>query len=199
MKQVVVIHGGDTYDTYEAYLASLKNFTVENIDFFRPHPSWKSGLQDALGTAYEVLTPRMPNSNNARYEEWKLWFEKLVPFLDGGVILIGHSLGASFLVRYLAENEFSKTIAATLLVAAPHTIDGDHPLGEFTAPASLSLLEQQGGKLFLYHSKDDKIVSFSELAKFEASLPSATVRVFTDRGHFNQETFPELVADIKSV
>jgi hypothetical protein len=29
-------------------------------------------------------------------------------------------------------------------------------------------------------------------------LPEATVKTFEDRGHFNQETFPEIVEDIEA-
>ncbi len=39
----------------------------------------------------------------------------------------------------------------------------------------------------------------SELAKYQAALPAATARTFSDRGHFNQPAFPELVADIKNL
>jgi hypothetical protein len=50
----------------------------------------------------------MPNPMNARYNEWKILFKKIVLLLDDNVILIGHSLGAIFLVKYLSENKFPK-------------------------------------------------------------------------------------------
>lgn len=198
MQQVVVIHGGNSFATYEGYLSYLKNKEIEDPDYFKRKHGWKISLQDVLGSSYEVFSPIMPNSNNARYEEWKIWFEKLVPFLTDNVVLIGHSLGASFLVRYLAENEFSVHIRATLLVAGAYSVDMDDMTSEFAAPKSFELLEKQGGSIFLYQSKDDPVVPFSELAKYQAALPHATARIFTDREHFNQDTFPELIADIKS-
>ncbi|OGG73069.1 hypothetical protein A3A38_01830 [Candidatus Kaiserbacteria bacterium RIFCSPLOWO2_01_FULL_53_17] len=199
-QQVVVIHGGDSFPAYDAYLSYLKNFKVDSIDSFRPKKDWKTSLPETLGGEYDVLLPRMPNKNNARYLAWKLWFEKMIPFLNDEVILVGHSLGASFLVHYLSEEQFPRRIRATLLVAAPYSIDmGAGTTPEFTAPDSLALLEKQGGKILLYHSKDDLVVPFSELAKYQKALPSATARAFNDRQHFNQESFPELVADIQSL
>ena len=199
MHQVVVIHGGDSFNTYEEYLSYLKNKIIQSPDYFKGRRDWKTTLQDTLGEAYEVFFPMMPNKRNARYIEWKIWFEKLVPFLTDNVVLIGHSLGASFLVRYLAEKRFPKRIGAVFLVSAAYEdFEDQNRSKEFAAPKTLELFQNQVDKIFLYQSKDDPVIPFSELAKYQAALPNATARVFTDRGHFNQDTFPELIADIKS-
>jgi predicted alpha/beta hydrolase family esterase len=199
MRQVVAIHGGDAFPTYEEYLEDLRDFKIESIDYFKRQNDWKQNLQKTLGDGYEVILPRMPNSGNARYLDWKIWFEKLLPLLNNGIILIGHSLGASFLAKYLSEERVSKKILGTFLVSGPYDKDGERPIVEFVLPASLALLEEQGGKIFLYHSKDDPVVQFSELAKYKAALPHAHVTVLEDRQHVNQESFPEIVADIKSL
>lgn len=190
------------FPTYEEYLAYLKNFKIESLDFFRGKKGWKTTLQETLGDEYEVLLPRMPNGSNAKYLEWKIWFEKLIPFLEDGTILVGHSLGALFLAKYLAEEIFPKKITATFLVAAPYDTDGDRPLTEFVLPDSLRRFEEQGGKIFLYQSTDDPLVQFSELAKYQRALPHAQVRALEGRGHFldkDHPIFPELVADIQSL
>lgn len=199
MRQVIAIHGGDAFATHEEYLAFLRSYPIESVDYYKRKSDWKGKLQEDLGPDYEVLSPQMPNKWDAKYAEWKLWFERMFPFLDDHVVLIGHSLGACFLARYLSENEFPKRILATLLVAAPYGADMDGMTKEFTAPSSLDTFSRQGGKVMLYFSKDDPSVPFSELAKYQAALPTATVRVFDDRKHFNQPDFPELVADIKSL
>lgn len=198
MKQIVTIHGGDAFATYETYLDFLRNRKIENVEYFKGRHDWKDTLPEALGSEYEVLLPEMPNKRNARYLEWKIWFEKLFPFLHEEVILVGHSMGACFLAKYLSEETFPNKISATFLVAGPYDQDGDRPIVEFVLPSTLADLEMQGGKIFLYHSTDDPIVNFTELAKYHAALPNATTRTFTDRGHFNQEQFPELIVDIKS-
>ncbi len=198
-QQVVAIHGGDSFATYGEYLKNLwwNIPRFEWLDFLHPKKrGWKRGLQEVLGEEYEIILPRMPHADNAKYKEWKKEFENLIPRLRDGVILIGHSLGASFLAKYLSENDFPKKIKATLLVSGPYDTDGGRVLAQFNITSSLKKLEDQGGKLFLYHSKDDPIVVFTELRKFQEQLPSATVRVFEDRKHFNQEEFPELIQDV---
>jgi serine hydrolase len=192
MQQVFVIHGGDSFATYEEYLENLKNWRLD-LERLRGGWDWKGHLQEQLGTEYDVFTPSMPNKRNAKYIEWKIWFEKFVPFMSGEPIFIGHSLGAVFSAKYFAENDLNIPIKATFLIA------GLYGEADFPMPTNLSRLTKQGGKLFLYQSKDDPVVSFGELAKYQAALPKATARVFEDRGHFNQEQFPELVADIKAL
>ncbi len=196
--QIFAIHGGNAFLTYEEYLSHLRTMelTKERLQGWR---DWKAHLNRDLGEGYEVFTPSMPSSRNAKYLEWKIWFEKMFPFMEDGVVLIGHSLGGLFLAKFLSEEAGPERIGATLLVAPPHSSDGGRPIVEFTLPASLENLSRQGGKIFLYHSKDDPVVEFGELAKYQAALPQATTRVFEDRGHFNQEQFPEILEDIRSL
>ncbi|HVV15462.1 MAG TPA: alpha/beta hydrolase [Candidatus Paceibacterota bacterium] len=202
-KQVVVIHGGSSaFPTYEDFLNNLKTKPIY-IDKFKGGGDWKSRLPQSLGDEYEVIYPGMPNKENARYPEWKIWFERFIPFIEHGVILVGHSLGGIFLARYLSEEEFPKKINGVFLVAAPFEMRGkgetQRVVSEFVLPSSLEKFEKQAGKIFLYHSKDDPIVNIDELEKYRNLLPNATVRIFEDRKHQNQEQFPEIVKDIKSL
>ena len=196
-KQVLVIHGGDAFATYEEYLSFLRNYEVDLESLKRK--GWKEALQEKLGNEYEVIAPKMPNKSNARYIEWKIWFEKYISFVNDGGILLGHSMGGSFLAKYLSEEKFPKKIHATFLVSAPYDIDEDRALVEFVPPDSLSLLEEQGGEVFLYHSKNDPLVPFGELEKYQRALPKARVHTFEDRGHFGQEEFSEIIQDLQSL
>lgn len=194
-QQVVIIHGGDTFETYEAYWKYLESceLTLERINA----KNWKDYLHLQLPSC-EVIYPKMPNSKNARYPEWKLWFEKLIPLLHDGVILVGHSLGGIFLAKYLAENNFPLGIKALYLIAAPYDDkDCDYPLADFALTNHLENLAKQVGKIYLYQSRDDLVVPFVDVEKYKKDLSGAELVIFEDRGHFNQETFPELVDSIK--
>lgn len=195
-QQVFVIHGGTAFDTYEEYFEYLKNKEVSLAKL--QGRDWKMNLQTNLGDKYEVFLPKMPNSQNAVYKEWCIWFEKYLLLLSDGVILVGHSLGAVFLAKYLSEHTVAKKIKATLLVAPPFGNDEGRILPQFSIVTSLTNLEAQGGKVVIFHSKDDPVVDFSELKLYQDKLPSLDVRVFEDRGHFNTEEFPEIVEEIKN-
>ncbi|CAN5174519.1 hypothetical protein BH09PAT1_BH09PAT1_7310 [soil metagenome] len=196
MQQVVVIHGGNAFENYQDYLASLKSRDVSLEDLRRK--DWKGSLATSLGDKFDILTPRMPNSNNARYLEWKIYFENLLPLFDEDIILVGHSLGGIFLAKYLSENKYPKNIKAIFLIAAPFNTKIRHPLVDFNLTPPLIRLKNQAGKVFIYHSIDDKVVHMANSKFYLKELPEAVMRSFTDRGHFNFESLPELVDDLKS-
>jgi hypothetical protein len=46
-------------------------------------PSWKKWLSEGLADSYQVIRPDMPNTMNAKYSEWKIWFEKYFRYISG--------------------------------------------------------------------------------------------------------------------
>ena len=196
-KQVVIIHGGDTFATQEIYLDFLRKYEINIERYKTDKDDWKPWIRKMLQENYEVIIPQMPNRTNCKYEEWKLWFEKFVPFLNDEVILIGHSQGGIFLAKYLSENQFPIRVRAVMLVSAPYDKDSEgYPVLSFSLPSTLNL---QTGQVYLYHSKDDPVVPFSALEQYRRALPEAVIRIFEDRQHLNQEIFPELLEDIRKL
>ncbi|MBI2065462.1 MAG: alpha/beta hydrolase, partial [Candidatus Zambryskibacteria bacterium] len=174
-----------------------RNYKIDIERWKFAKDDWKPWIRKRLGDEYEVITPQMPNKTNARFEEWKLWFEKFIPFFEDEVILVGHSLGGIFLAKYLSENKFSKKIKAAMLVSAVYNKDSEgYSALSFSLPKVLDL---QTDKIFLYHSKDDPVVPFSALKHYKKALPNSQTRIFEDRKHINQEEFPELLEDIRSL
>jgi len=193
-KQVVIIGGGDTFETYDIFLEQLKNSEFHLDRCISNNRDWKTWIRTMLGEEYEVIIPSMPNSANAQYAEWKIVFEKMIPFLNDGVILAGHSLGGSFLAKYLSENVFPKKIQGVFLVAGAFDRDtAGYSLASFTLPKKLDL---QTKNVYLYQSKDDPVVPFSALESFRKAFPFAHIRIFENLKHFNHEEFPELLSDL---
>jgi predicted alpha/beta hydrolase family esterase len=106
-KQVIVIHGANSFDSYDEYINYLKNREV-TVESFLSWRGWKDNLADELGSDFEVFAPRMPNKDNAKYAEWKIWFERIFPYIQEDVVLVGHSMGGIFLVKYLSKIIFPK-------------------------------------------------------------------------------------------
>lgn len=208
MKQVLVIHGGIFFNTRAEYLASLKKEPMKREELFRDRSMrWKDNLGKDLGSDFEVFQPEMPSSEDAKYAEWKVVFEKAAAFLESDAILVGHSLGGIFLARYLSENTMKVRIAAVFLVAAPFfkpSKKGDARTGMranagFTVsdtPGFFKRLEAQAGKVTIYHSEDDQVVAVSHAKLYKKGMPHAEYVIFKDRGHFRAEHFPELVKAI---
>jgi len=189
--QILVIHGGETFDTYEDYVQYLRDYPIERILKKNETKRWKDRLQDDLGDHYEVIMPTMPSARNAKYEEWQIWVDKYLPILHDNIVLIGHSLGATFLAKHLSEKEFPVEIAQLYLIAGCYDCASGFELGN-----SLEKIEQQIKKIYIYHSMDDPVVDFADAQKFKEELPTAKLVTFTDRGHFLDEQFPELLVSI---
>lgn len=177
-RQVLFIHGGGP-GAYEADKKLAAN------------------LRDELGPAYHVRCPVMPDEESPEYEAWKAEIEQELAALDGEVILVGHSLGALILLKYLSEGEVQKPVAGLFLVATPYVGTGGW---EFEDDA---LREDFAAKLparlpvFLYHSHDDEVVPFAHLALYEAKLPQATFHELDGRGHQFDNDLSEVARDIK--
>ena len=195
-KQILIIHGGSTFDTYQEYFNYLKKYKFDNLEKLDRN-DWKVNLSYNLGKNFQVIRPQMTCARNAKYKEWKVWFEKLFPFLKNDIILIGHSLGGIFLLKYLAQNKFPVLIKQLHLVASP-TTEKKETLGDFVLPKNLDRVIKQVKNIFIYQSKDDKIVPFSDFKKLTKFFPDAEKIIFENRGHFNQKRFRELENRIKN-
>lgn len=190
MKQVFIIHGGSSFKDNTAYLRSLNDLTI-NYERLKYAQRWfTQGISQSL-TEFDVLTPSMPNKNNAAYNEWKIIFEKLIPLFEDNVQLVGHSLGAMFLAKYFNEVTLSKKVRRVILVSGAYNDDKIEDLGSFELTSATGI-ERSAESTHLFHSKDDFVVPFTELAKFQTDIPTATSHIFDDRGHFLQPDFPEL-------
>ena len=201
MQQVLFIGWWNVYPTREDFVEQLK--TWDNNPF-EPKKKWKNSLSKDLWENYQVAMIDMPNKNIASYTEWKIRFEKIFPFLEWDQIIIAHSLGTIFTLKYLAENWFPKKIKQLHLVAA--LIDDKEMPPEESylwnflfdiqkIPEIQNLCE----KIFLYHSKDDFCVPFSQWERLHEFLPNAKFEVFEDRWHMNMPGFPELIQNVKNV
>ena len=74
MRQVLIIHGGDSFSSYDAYMSDLQALEI-SYDRLKPQKKWKTWLAEQLPDA-DVLLPTFPNGFNAVYDEWVIYFEK---------------------------------------------------------------------------------------------------------------------------
>ncbi len=161
-----------------------------------------AALRKALGAGYEVRYPTMPKEEEPDYPLWSSCIAKeLVPLRDGA-ILIGHSLGGSFLLKFLSEEKVGTKLAALVLIAAPYWGGRGWRYPGFE---KVALREGFASKLprrarvFLYHGQDDEIVPFAHLALYAAGLPQAVVRELVGRGHQLNNDLSKVAADIKTL
>jgi predicted alpha/beta hydrolase family esterase len=157
-----------------------------------------ASLHNALGPAYDVHYPKMPEEDSATYADWKALIERALATLDDHVILVGHSVGASVLLKYLSEDQLDKPIIALFLLATPYWgADEFWTWDEVRLPEDVAAKLWSIPRIYVYHSRDDKVVPFSHLALYAAKLPRATIRELDGRGHQFGNDLTDVAEDIR--
>ncbi len=120
-----------------------------------------ASLEKTLGTNYEVHFPAIVDEGNVPYEQWKPQIEQELAAMPEPIMLVGHSVGASIVIKWLSETEVKKPIAGIFLIAAPFWGgDGWRYEGyeKLALPEGFAAKLPQGVPIFLYHSRDDEVV-----------------------------------------
>jgi predicted alpha/beta hydrolase family esterase len=160
-----------------------------------------TSLQNELGTAYKVHFPKMSQDETESFfgSQWPKQIGKEISSMKGEVILVGHSLGASMLMKYLSENKIKKRIAGVFLLATPFW-SGDE---DWVQP--LKLREDFHSNLpksvpiFFYQCKDDEEIPSSQFNLYKRNLPGGTFREIKSGGHQFNNDLSIVATDIKSL
>jgi predicted alpha/beta hydrolase family esterase len=152
-------------------------------------------LREALRPEFEVLYPEMPDGEAPEYRAWSDRIARELSASNGGVILVGHSLGGSILLKHLSEERVETPIAGVFLIATPYWGTADWEL-EFQLREDFPAALPEDVPIYLYHSRDDEVVPFAHLALYAGRLPHATIRELDGRGHQLSDDLAEVAEDI---
>jgi len=152
------------------------------------------------------IAVEMPEPWNPKFEVWKKELERFD--IDKETILIGHSYGGGFVVRWLSETD--KKIDKVILVApymglpAKHIIVDQTPteLAEFfDFPIDRTMVQKTiRGVTILESTNDDPVIDDS-LSLLKRSIDDLHVVTVGNRGHFldrdmGTDRFPELIEEV---
>ena len=159
-----------------------------------------ASLRAKLGPGYDVRYPTMPDEDSPEYPAWKRRLSEELAALGNGAVLVGHSLGASILLKALADGESMPAAKAVFLIAAPYWggkgwsgwEDVELSDGAF---ARLSAI----GPMFFYHGHDDAVVPDAHLDLYGKALPHARLQRLAGRDHQLDDDLSEVAADIRSL
>lgn len=157
-------------------------------------------LKKSLGSGYEIRHPKMPDPGNPDYAPWRDRIAKEFAKLDEGSIIIGHSLGGSVLLKYFSEEKHDAKHLALFIVATPFWGLKGWEYDAFHLKRGFSKKLPRFGKIFLYRSLDDDVVTHEHLVRYAKTIPQALVREVDGLGHtFDTGECRELTRDLKSL
>lgn len=159
---------------------------------------WIPYIKKELTTVgIKTITPLMPNPWNPDYDAFKKEFEKYP--VSENTILVGHSCGCSFLVRWLGE---SKQKIKKLILVAPWKITKENnPIREkfYTYPID-EMIKSRVGEIVMFTADNETEGGKKSLEIYHQALGGKIIEL-KGRGHYilkhmGTEEFPELLAEI---
>ena len=186
-------------------LASMNNAIIlhgccEKEEFFDPKiPSqsnqhWFPWIQKQLSMKNIVTqTPEMPEPYDPVYEKWKMVMDQFS--IDLNTLLVGHSCGAGFLLRWAGE---TKKHLMKLVLVAPW-LDLNRKRGEFLDFQIEPVIGQRTTEMSILFSSKDKVDGVKESVEIlSRTFPKAKLYDFENAGHFSsgemtRKDFPELL------
>ena len=158
-----------------------------------------ASLHKSLGNGYDIHYPELKSDDSASDFGWIRQISQKISEAQNDIILAGHSLGASMILKYLSENTVSKKIKSVFLIATPFW-GGDEDW-----KTGLKLQGNFADKLpndipfFFYHCQDDDVVPFSHLDHYKQQFTQATFREIKSGGHQLHNELSSVANDIKKI
>jgi predicted alpha/beta hydrolase family esterase len=177
-RQVLFIHGGGggAYEADATLAASLRN---------------------ELGAEYVVRYPEMPDEEEPDYQTWTNIIAAELDAMGSGEILVGHSIGASVVIRAVVDRRVGPSLAGLFLLSAPFWYD--HEFWRWDAvklPQDAAERIPDGLPVFLYHGRQDEVVPVSHVEMYAQALPRATVRRLDGRNHQLNDDLVDVAQEI---
>jgi uncharacterized protein len=157
-------------------------------------------LQQALGSDFKLHYPAMPDEDNAPYLKWRQRIKEELALMPEPIILVGHSVGASALAKYLSEAKLKQPVAGIFLLENPFWGGAGwryEGYEELELPQDASRNFPRDVPTFLYHTRDDEVVPFAHLALYVQAFPWAAVRELAKGGHQLNNDLSAVAGDIK--
>lgn len=187
MKNAIIVHGmPDKEEYYSASQPSPSNFC------------WLPWLQKQLVMKdIKADTPEMLHAYNPQYDHWKREFERFD--ITPETILVGHSCGGGFIVRWLSENK-DKMVGKVVLVAPWLDPKKEETDDFFDFEIDPELVARTGG-VTIFHSDNDDVSINESVDLIISKVPNINLRIFGGYYHFVDrklavEGFPELLEEV---
>lgn len=153
-----------------------------------PNENWIPWLATQIArSGHEVVAPAFPTPEGQNLDAWFRVLDAAVDRMDERTILIGHSLGAGFILRILerAWAPVGATFLASSFVGTLGLPEFDSLNSSFvTPPFAWDTIRENAGSVFIYHGDNDPYVPIAKAEEVAQSLAAPLVLV-RGGGHLN--------------
>jgi len=157
-----------------------------------------ASLRSHLDSTYSIHYPLLPEEAAPDFGRLKQIAHE-ISLREGEIILVGHSLGASMVLKYFSEVRRTKTIAGIFLISTPFWSGEEEWVQPLKLKPDFAEKLDQDIPLFLYHCKDDEVVPFVQFEEYKKRLSWATFRDIASGGHQLTQGLEAIANDIRSL
>lgn len=156
-------------------------------------------LNAKLGDDFNMLLPAIKDADNPTYAAWETALVTNLNSLSGKVILLGHSFGASVILKHFSKEPVPDKVIGMILFGVPYWKEQNWDVSEYEIEedclVNLSKLEN----IYFYHSTDDEVIPDQQFKSYQKLIPKAHWRVLSGVDHSYHGAIPNMVADIREL
>lgn len=191
MKNAIILHGGPSREEYyDPKMPSMSN------------AHWIPWLQgQLLKHDIAAATPEVPHAFN---RDWNVWTREVERFdITPETILVGHSTGAGFFVKYLSIHPKIK-VDKVVLVAPYLDPDHEHTQSFFDDFEIDPNLVSRTAGVTIFNSDNDQDDIHKSVDIIRQKVKGVVYKEFHNYGHFTSDgmktlEFPELLQEVLSI
>lgn len=157
---------------------------------------------------FEVYNPAMPEPLTPKIEAWVSFLKECIGIPDENTFLVGHSIGAQTILRYLESIDENIKIGGVVFLAGwvhltdeAYETEDDSEIARPWLETSLNWdkIKSHANKFIAIFSDDDKLVPMSDSKILEEKL-NAKIIIEHQKGHFSGNSgIKELPSILNSV
>lgn len=184
---------------------SQSNVIIVHGAYGHPFENWFNWMKTELESlGIECFVPQLPTPDGQELKNWLHVFNSTVsPMITHDTILIGHSLGLAFLLRWLEQA--NQSVFSTILVGPFIGAVGIQKFDKinesfFENGFDWHSIINKSKQFFCYHGSNDPYISRSNFNFIANNLQARKITI-SQGGHLNEaagfSSFPQLLIQLK--
>ncbi|WP_316810287.1 alpha/beta fold hydrolase [Pedobacter heparinus] len=153
-------------------------------------------LNAKLGDDFNMLLPAIKGADNPTYRAWETALVTNLNSLSGKVILLGHSFGASVILKHFSKEPVPDKILGMILFGVPYWKEQNWDVSEYEIEDDCLVNLSKLDNIYVYHSTDDEVIPDQQFKAYQKLIPKAHWRVLSGVDHSYHGAIPNMVADI---
>lgn len=163
-----------------------------------PNENWIPWLKQQLSSKHTVHTPHFPTPHGQTLQNWKTEFGNQDV---RNALLIGHSIGATFILSMLEEQETAHAILVSGFTGALNNPAFDNLNSSFMHEFNWTTIQENCRDIVCIHGEHDPYVPMDKALSLAHNLNAPLITIPQGK-HLNADagytTFPELLQEIHS-